>query len=176
MLVFVLLLWILEVLDQVVFNGVLDFLGIIPRDVNRLWAVLIVPLLHAGYGHLAGNAILLVVFGTLTGLTSPRSYLAVSSALYLFSGMFIWLLAPGNRILIGASGLCYAYFGYILGRGFFGCSPFSLAISAFVATLFCPILVEGVFPNAYTVNVSWEGHLIGFLVGAGVAFFQGRRS
>jgi len=175
MLFFVLFLWIVEIIDQVVFHGALDNFGIIPRDVTRLWAIVLAPLLHDGYAHLAANTLPLLVLGTVTGITSRRSYFAVSGALYLFSGMFIWVFAPGNTLLVGASGLCYSYLGYILARGFFGGRLISLAIAAFVWTIYSPTLI-GVLPNSYAANVSWQGHLIGFLVGAVVAFLQGRKS
>ena len=175
MLLFVSLLWIVEIIDQTVLHGVLDRFGIIPRNVHRLWGIVLAPLLHAGYGHLAANTLPLLILGTITGVTSPRSYFAVSAALYLISGIFIWIFAPGNVVLIGASALCYAYMGYILARGLFNCSFVSLVIAALVWTIYSPTII-GVFPHTSPANVSWQGHLIGFLVGAVVAFLQGKKS
>jgi len=73
---------------------------------------------------------------------------------------------------IGASGLIFGYFGYLVARGWYERSIRSILI-ALVTLFFYGGLVLGVLPtNTY---ISWEGHLFGLLAGIVAARIQGAR-
>ena len=45
------------------------------------------------------------------------------------------VITPGGRYVVGASGLVYGSFGYLLARGFSGGDPTALLISLSLATM-----------------------------------------
>src|SRR3954453_2584160 len=58
-------LFLIEAIDQGLGGGSLDVAGgIIPRHIDGLDGVLFSPFLHAGWDHLYGNAVPLILVGT----------------------------------------------------------------------------------------------------------------
>lgn len=70
---------------------------------------------------------------------------------------------------IGASGLIFGYFGYLIAAGIFERSLKSILLAVLVGLLYGG-MIFGVMPGR--VGVSWEGHLFGFLAGAGYAWLS----
>jgi membrane associated rhomboid family serine protease len=52
---FVALIWILELVDLVVFRGALNAYGIFPRQLVGLRGILFAPFLHGNWAHLIAN-------------------------------------------------------------------------------------------------------------------------
>ena len=63
---------------------------------------------------------------------------------------------------IGASGVIFGYFGFLLARGYFERSFVAIALSVLVTFLYGG-LIFGVLPGQ--PGISWEGHLFGFVGG-----------
>jgi membrane associated rhomboid family serine protease len=99
-------------------------------------------------------------------LRGMGTFIGVSLLIIVLGGLGVWLLAPGNSIHIGASGLIFGYIGYLLARGYFERSFGSLAIAAVVALVYGGAL-WGVLPT--DPRISWQGHLFGFLAGVATA-------
>jgi membrane associated rhomboid family serine protease len=74
---------------------------------------------------------------------------------------------------IGASGVIFGYFGFLLLRGYFERSILSIGLSLAVAAVYGGML-WGVLPSGY--RISWEGHLFGFLGGVLAARMLSRRA
>lgn len=66
----------------------------------------------------------------------------------------------------------FGYLGYLLTRGLVERQPWGVAVAVFAGLLF-GWQITGVLPG--TPNVSWEGHLSGFLAGAVAAILFRRR-
>ena len=62
---FVGLLWAIEIVDAVLFQGSLDGFGVRPRSMEGLVGVAFAPLLHMGFGHLIANTLPLITLGWL---------------------------------------------------------------------------------------------------------------
>ncbi len=155
------LLWAIEIVDTVVLDSRLQGNGIMPREVDGLDGVLWAPFLHAGFGHLISNSVPLVFLGFLVSLQGRRYWLLITAAAIVVGGGLTWLLGgDGNHI--GASGVVFGYFGALLSAAFYDRRPRSLA-PALVAVLLYSGLVVGVIPQA---GISWEGHLFGLVAGA----------
>lgn len=155
------IMWATEILDQLVFGGRLDILGIIPRTFIGLRGIAFAPFLHGSFAHLIGNTIPFLVLGWLIMVRQTSDFIWVTLVVALASGLGTWLLgAPG--IHIGASGVVFGYLGYLLLRGFFERRLGSIALSLVVGALYGS-LIWGVLPLQQ--GISWEGHLFGFLGG-----------
>jgi membrane associated rhomboid family serine protease len=163
---FVVFIWLLEVIDWVL-GGNLDQFGILPRQVSGLWGIGAAPLLHFGFAHVAANTIPFLVLGWFVLLRGIKTFMLVTLITVLVSGFGTWLIAPSASIHLGASGIVFGYFGYLLARGYFERSWEAIVWSVVVALLYGGMLV-GLFPNS--MGISWQMHLFGFLGGALAAY------
>lgn len=162
---FVAALWAIQVVNFVTGYGLNRAFGLIPREVSGLDGIAGMPLLHGSFGHLASNTPPLLVMGALLAATATRALVAVNAVIVLAGGALVWLLG-GTAIHIGASGLVFGWFGFLVARGAVDRSPVTLAAAAAVGTLY-GAMIWGVLPDR--PGVSWEAHLFGFLAGAGAA-------
>jgi membrane associated rhomboid family serine protease len=159
---FVALLWLLEAIDQLLFRGRLDRLGIRPRTQIGLRGILFAPLLHGTWKHLSANTLPLLVLGWLVMLRGIQEFAIATSVVWLVSGLGTWLFGGANTLHIGASGLVFGYFGILLSRGYFDQDALSAVSAVLVVLLYGP-LIWGVLPLRR--GVSWQAHLFGFLGG-----------
>jgi membrane associated rhomboid family serine protease len=165
--------WIVELGDSLVPGHWLDSHGIQPRTVSGLWGILFAPMLHGSFAHLMANTVPFLILGFLVMLRGLGTFIVVSLLVIVLGGFAVWLLAPGNTIHIGASGLIFGYLGYLLARGYFERSLGSLAIALLVGVLYGGAL-WGVLPGQ--IGISWQGHLFGFLSGVATAGLLRARS
>lgn len=160
------LFWFLEGIDWLL-GGQLDQYGIAPRHISGLWGIIAAPFLHAGFSHVAANTIPFLVLGWLVLLRGTRTFLWVTAIVILVSGFGTWLIAPSASIHLGASGLIFGYFGYLLFRGYFERSWEAVLLSVIVAILYGGMLF-GIISN--NPGISWQMHLFGFVGGAFSAY------
>lgn len=165
LLIIVGVMWLLEIVDQLLFRGALDGLGILPRQVAGLRGIPLAPFLHGSFAHLTANTVPFLALGFLVMLRHSRQFVAVSLTIILISGLGTWLIAPAYTVHIGASGIIFGYFAFLLGAAYYDRSPRALAL-ALVVILIYGGLLGGALPQAG--HISWQGHLFG-LVGGAVA-------
>ena len=170
---FVLLLWLLEIVDAA--SGYnLDDDGVRPRSTVGLLGIVFAPLLHAGWAHLEANTLPALVLFFLVLLGGIGRGLAATGVIWVVSGIGVWLVAPANTVTIGASGLIFGWLVYLVLRGFFTGRPGQILLGVVLFLLYGGLL-WGVLPGQ--PGVSWQGHLFG-AVGGGLAawLLAGRRS
>ncbi|NUP09617.1 MAG: rhomboid family intramembrane serine protease [Polyangiaceae bacterium] len=155
-------LWLQEIVDAVFFRGGLDAYGIRPRTLDGLLGIFFAPFLHGGFAHLIANTIPLMVLSFLIMLRRKRDLLVVTAISALVGGLGIWLVGAANSVHIGASILVFGYLGYMLSRGIFERSFWSIVGSVAVFLVYGGALF-GVLPGQ--AGISWEGHLFGFFGG-----------
>jgi membrane associated rhomboid family serine protease len=143
-------------------GGALMQYGVIPRTLTGLRGILFAPLLHANMQHLIANTIPFLAMGWLVMLRDARHFLPVSLFAMLGSGIMAWLLGAPGSVHIGASGVVFGYFGFLLLGGWYARSVRSITLSILVAVLWGG-LVLGIAPGQ--VGVSWQSHLGGFIAG-----------
>ncbi len=160
---FVLLLWLVEIADRLLFRGALDGLGVVPYTVEGLRGILLAPFLHADFAHLAANSVPLAIFGWLILVRGFGRFALITLIVVLSSGVGAWLFGGAQTVHIGASGIVFGYFGFILLRALTERSLASLS-SALIVLLLYGSLIWGVLP--LVMGVSWQMHLFGFLGGA----------
>lgn len=174
------LLWMIELVDQLVFSGGLDRFGVHPRELGGLFGILWAPFLHANWAHLFGNTLAFIPLGMLASSRKIADVWAVSMIGALTAGLGAWLFGAGDSVHIGLSGVIFAYLGFLMARGLFERSIGAVLLSLFVAFTFGGML-WGVVPVVAGVNVSWQSHLFGFAGGVlvakvlGEALRRGRR-
>lgn len=139
--------------------------GVRPRQLAGLPGILLAPLLHGSFGHLASNAVPMLVLGTGMLHLYPASAASVVPAVYLGTGAAVWLFAA-RGIHIGASGLVYGLVSYIFLAGVIRRDTRAIAASMLVSFLY-GTLAWGVFP--IRPGVSWETHLAAALIGGALA-------
>ncbi len=170
---FVLLLWVIELADWLIFRGSLDALGIRPRTLAGLWGIPLAPFLHGSFQHLLANTVPFLVLGWLILSTRKlQHFLNISVIIVLISGFGTWIIGPSRSVHLGASGLIFGYFGFLLLVGYFERSVKSILL-AFVVFLFYGSLIWGILPIA--AGVSWQAHLFGFIGGAIAAYITGKQ-
>jgi membrane associated rhomboid family serine protease len=165
---FVILIWLLEIIDQVFFHNSLNAWGVRPRTISGLTGIFLMPFLHNGLGHVLANTVPFVVLGWLVMLRRTADFFFVSIVVVLVSGLGIWLLGGPNTVHIGASGLIFGYFGFLVLRSYFERSFISIVMAVIVVLIYGG-LIWGVLPSIQS-GVSWLGHLFGFVGGAWAAY------
>ena len=159
---FVAIFWLLEILDQFVFRGSLDYFGIIPHQVIGLRGILFAPFLHGDFTHLIANTVPFLILGWLVMLQETSDFFIVTGLTMLVGGLGVWLFATPGSIHIGASILIFGYLGFLLLRGYFQRNIPSILLSILVFLLYGGT-IWGVLPSR--PGISWQGHLFGFLGG-----------
>lgn len=166
------IMWFVEIVDLFFFRGRLDSYGIRPHSIVGLRGIIFAPFLHGGLGHLIANTIPFLTLGWLIMLRETSDFLKVTIITMLVSGLGVWLLAAPYSIHIGASGLIFGYFGFLLLMGYFERSLTAILFSLIVGLLYGG-MIWGVLPLQY--GISWQGHLFGFIGGAFAARLLARR-
>lgn len=165
-------IWLVEIVDTFVFYGGLDTNGIRPRTFDGLQGILFAPVLHSNFNHLMANTVPLLVLGWFVMLRGFKTFFVVTITVILVSGLGTWLIGPTNSVHIGASGLVFGYFGYLLLNSWFERSLASVLWAVLVFLLYGS-LIWGVLPQGN--GISWQGHLFGFIGGGVAAYLLAKR-
>lgn len=160
---FVAIFWLLELMDWLLWQGALDSLGIQPRVLIGLRGILFMPFLHSDFEHVLANTIPFMILGWLVMVRRTVDFVLVTVVVVLVCGLGVWLTGPAGTVHIGASGLIFGYFGFLLVRSYFERSIFSILMAILVVFLYGG-LVWGVLPGQN--GVSWQAHLFGLIGGA----------
>lgn len=168
---FVFLFWFLELLDSLILDGGLDALGVQPRTLVGLRGVVFMPFLHDGFGHVLANTVPFIVLGWLVMVRRMADFFIVTAITVVTSGLGVWLFGGNGSVHIGASGLIFGYFGFLLLRAYFERSLPAIAVAVVVGLLYGG-LIWGVLPMQ--LGVSWQAHLFGFIGGVLAAYWLSR--
>lgn len=155
---FVALLFVIELFNMLTLHALNRTFGLRPRSADGLLDILTFPLLHANLNHLLSNALPLIVFGFLVFLSGVRVFLTALGFSWLGSGLTVWLIGDGG-ITVGASGLVFGLFAFLLVRGFFNHSWRQILLAVVLFTVYGGILL-GVLPIMGSY-ISWQAHLGG---------------
>jgi membrane associated rhomboid family serine protease len=157
---FIAVIWGVEVANTLMDHRLSEF-GIVPRTTEGLRGIPLWPFLHAGFGHVISNTLPMAVLGGVIAIQGRNTLLKVSAIVVVVSGAGVWVFArPG--IHVGASGLVFGYFGYLVARGWYQRSLSSVAV-AILVVFFYGGLIFGIVPSLGFV--SWEGHMFGLMAG-----------
>ena len=155
------------------FDHSLNAYGIVPRTTNGLIGIPFSPFLHGSLLHVQSNAVGLLALGTLAVIRSGSRFPWVCLIIILVGGAGVWLMAR-QASHVGASGLVFGLFGYLLAKGVLDRSILSALVAAVVAGVFGWVMLTGIVPTQ--TYVSWEGHLCGLAAGVVAAIITRERA
>ncbi len=159
-LAFLAVLWAVETVNTLLGHR-LNVFGIYPRELETLPGIVLWPLLHANFQHLIMNTTPLAMLGFFVALRGWRVFAKASLLILVLGGLGVWLFGrPAYHI--GASGLVFGFFGFLVAIGIYEKSLSALAIASF-AIFYYGGLIYGVLPAKGFV--SWEAHLFGLCAG-----------
>lgn len=135
--------------------------GIFPRTISGLQGIVFSPFIHDDWGHLLSNLMPMLVLGLLMfGMYRDIAF-RVFFLIYVLTGLWVWIVArPSYHI--GASGIVYGLWAFVLMSGFLRQKKELIVISLLVAFLYGSMF-WGLFP--IMPAISFESHLSGMLAG-----------
>jgi membrane associated rhomboid family serine protease len=170
---FIALIWILQIANWADHYGLDGSYGILPRNLGHLGDIFTAPFLHFSWDHIEGNSGPLFVFGLLAAYRGVVKFLGVTLVVAITSGLSVWLFQSNGELTVGASGLIFGYFGYVLTRGIVERNLID-ALAAIVIGLSYAYILTVAVPGAH--GVSWIGHLGGLVGGVACGWiFRTRR-
>ena len=163
-------IWCIEFVNGLVGHALNDF-GIYPREIKALPGVLFWVFLHGSLQHLVMNTMPLVVMGSFVALKGVSRFLIVTLIITIIGGVGVWCFGR-EAYHIGASGLVFGYFGYLVALGIYERSLQTLFIAS-LTVFYYGGMIFGVLPGESFI--SWEAHLFGLFAGVLAARFLAMR-
>lgn len=164
-LVFVALMWLVKIFEALTEHSLVTY-GIYPLTLTGLRGIIFSPFIHGDWNHLISNSLPFLILGFLMLFNYRKVAFKAFIFIYLASGFMLWLTGrPAYHI--GASNLVYGFAFFLFFSGVFRKDIQSMALSLFVVFLYGGI-VWGLLPLDW--HISWEGHLMGGVAGAFMAF------
>lgn len=164
--IFVIIIWFVKLVETL-FHLELHIWGIFPKQLFGLRGVVLSPLIHGDFAHLASNSLPLLVLGSALFYFYRPVAFRVFLLSWLITGLWVWVMArPSYHI--GASGIIYSLAAFLFASGIIRKHPRLIALSLLVVFLYGS-MVWGIFP--IKERISWESHLMGMICGFLLAYF-----
>jgi len=159
-------IWAVQAVNVVLGYALNGWFGLIPRRIGGLDGIALMPFLHASFTHAASNTVPMIILGGLMAATAPRRTLPASVIIVVLGGLGTWIFGK-TALHVGASGLIFGWFGFLVARGLVERRLVPLAAAIGVGFVYGS-MVWGVLPGQ--PGVSWEAHLFGAIGGIAAAF------
>ncbi|MFJ4927663.1 rhomboid family intramembrane serine protease [Streptomyces sp. NPDC088736] len=170
---FLVVVWAVQLANSTGHYALSRDYGVVSGDLGTLPGILSAPFLHWSWAHIESNSGPLFVFGFLAAYRGVVRFLGLSLLVAVTSGLTVWFFERGGVDTVGASGLIFGYFGYVVVRGIFDRHLIDTLIGIVMGASFAYLLTVAV-PG--TPGVSWLGHLGGLIGGLlGAWLFRDRR-
>ena len=159
------IIWSVKIFE-IVFDYDFTEYGVLPRKFNGLIGILFSPIIHSDVNHLLSNSLPVIILCLLIFNFYSQIAKKILIYLYFISGLWLWCIGR-ESFHIGASGLIYAMASFLFFSGILRKNSQLSAVALLVIFIYGG-LFWGLFP--IHKNVSWEGHLTGFIAGILVSF------
>ena len=167
--ILVAIMWLVKIIE-VLFHLDFSFLGVKPVSLEGIPGIFLFHFIHGDWEHLFANTIPILVLGSALYYFYRPIANRILLILILSVGLLTWCGARGG-VHIGASGLVYGLTFFLMLSGFIRKDKKLIIISLVVVFLYGS-LVWGLYPKyAIENNISWEGHLSGFVMGIVLAIY-----
>ena len=156
-------MWGMFFLNETVFFGLWNIFGIVPRalDTGSMIGVFASWTMHGNFPHLLGNTLTLLQILFLFGLFENNAYRTLLK-LIVASGLVTWVIGSPLSIHIGASGLCFAMLGYMIGGAVFARRWGYLLACIVMGTGYWFTIKQGLMPQQ---GISFAAHFGGLCAG-----------
>lgn len=163
------IMWVTEIAHIIMRQGIKDDIlisfGLLPRSISGFLCIPLAPFIHVDILHVFSNTLPFAILGGLVIAQGTMVFLRVSCVILLLEGMGVWLMAS-NDYHVGASGIVFGYFGFLIANALYARRLVPLLIAALTIFLYGGI-IWGVLPSV--PGVSWEAHFFGLLAGIAAA-------
>ena len=162
----VVIIWLVFALEFIL-PGNLNQWGIHPRSIPGLLGILFSPFLHANLFHIVSNSLPLLILGCFVVMSSSVTrFWLITTIIIIVGGFGTWVFSSAG-VVIGASGLVFGYWSFLLAYAYF-----KRSIIAIIAGLVTLILYSGMFFSllAFKPYISFAGHLFGAVAGVVAAY------
>ena len=159
------IIWSVKIFE-IVFDYDFTEYGVLPRKFNGLTGIFFSPLIHSDVNHLLSNSLPVIILCLLIFNFYSQIAKKILIYLYFISGLWLWCIGR-ESFHIGASGLIYSMASFLFFSGILRKNSQLSAVALLVIFIYGG-LFWGLFP--IHKNVSWEGHLTGFIAGILVSF------
>lgn len=167
---FLFLIWMVKC-TELLFDLKFSSYGLKPGDFEGLRGIIFSPLIHSDFKHLFSNSVPLIILGSLLFYFYNTIASRIFFIIYILSGVILWFIGrPSYHI--GASGLVYGLVAFLFFSGIIRKYYKLTAISLLVVFLYGS-MVWGMVP--IDNEISWEGHLSGFVVGTALSVIYRNR-
>ena len=156
-------MWVMFGLNKMVLFGLWNMFGIVPRtlDLRSMIGVVASWTMHGNVMHLMGNTFVLLQILFLFGLFENNAYRTILK-LIVASGMMTWLIGSPFSIHIGASGLCFAMLGFMIGGAVFARRWGYLLACILMGAGYWLTIKQGLMPQS---GISFAAHFGGLCAG-----------
>ncbi|MGK5733774.1 rhomboid family intramembrane serine protease [Streptomyces sp. URMC 124] len=169
---FVALLWAVQLVNWSSDYALSRDYGIAPGDIGRLPDIFAASFLHWNWMHIEANSGPLFVFGFLAAYRGVARFLGLNVLVAVTCGLAVWVFEDETHRTVGASGLVYGFFAYVVVRGLIDRHLIDTVIGVVMGASYAYLLTLAV-PG--TPGISWLGHLGGLIGGvAGAWLFRDR--
>ena len=162
-------MWVV-MLVEVIFGISLTRMGTHPLHADGIQGIVLMPFIHGDFNHLIANSSSFIILAVALFYFYRDLSLRVLIGIWLLSGIWVWF---GGRDSwhIGASGVIYGLSSFLFVSGMIRKNTQLAALAMVVAFLYGS-MIWGIFPDFFPKeNISWEGHLGGFVAGIILAFY-----
>jgi len=169
-LLFVFLIWFVFWIEDTFHLNFVRY-GIYPQKISGLKGVLFSPFIHSGFKHIFNNSIPLFILSSFLFYHYRRVAWHILFWGIILTGLLTWIIGrPSYHI--GMSGINYMLISFLFFSGIFIGYYRLIAVSLIIVFLYGS-LVWFMFP---IVNqMSWEGHLSGFITGIFLAVIYSKK-
>ncbi|MFD0278018.1 rhomboid family intramembrane serine protease [Kitasatospora sp. NPDC127111] len=166
-------IWLLQLVNWLDDYGLSRDYGVRPQELGSLPNIVTSPLLHWNWAHLEANSGPLFVFGFLAAYRGVKKFLGLTALVAVTSELTAWVFDKPNSVGVGASGVVFGYFGYVVLRGVFDRNLIDTLIGVVLGASYA-YMVTGALPGV-APGISWAAHLGGLVGGlAGAWIFRDR--
>jgi membrane associated rhomboid family serine protease len=156
------LLWVIQAANWADGYRLDAVFGIQPHSLSHLGGIVTAPFLHVSWQHIEGNSVPLFILGFFAAYRGVTRFLAVTVIIIVTSGLVVWLFQDTGSVTVGASGLVFGYFGYVLARGLVERNWVDITVGVVAGGMYYYILSVALPGRP---GISWMDHLGGLAGG-----------
>lgn len=163
------IMWLVKLIE-VLFDFRLVEAGVQPGNWKTLTGIITMPFIHSDFDHLVSNSTPFLFLGSMLFYFYRELAWKILLLIWVLTGIWLWI---GGResFHIGASGVVYGLAAFLFFSGVFKNNRRLLTLTLVIAFLYGS-MIWGFFPEFFPdKNISWEGHLFGFISGSLLAFY-----